>query len=477
MRDLTQRYESYSAKLADYGQEHLLRFWSSLSDPQRAELLVDLDQIDFERAMPLVDEFVRQRPSHEIPDDLQPADTLPYVPDPDHAELYERAAQRGVEAIRAGQVAAFTVAGGQGTRLGFDGPKGAYPISPVRDATLFQLFAEYLLGVERRYGARPRWYIMTSPLNHDETLHFFESGGYFGLDPSDVSFFQQAQMPVFHPDGRIALAERHRIALSPDGHGGSLHALHASGALADMRERGIEQISYFQVDNPIVHPIDPRFIGLHCLQGSQMSSKAVRKAHDLERVGNFCKADGKVMVIEYSDIPEELATAKNPDGSRRFDSGSIAIHVIDRAFVEELTTVGGAASMPWHRADKKVAVVDENGEIASPDQPNVVKLELFIFDAIPLAKNPLVLYTERGEEFSPVKNAEGDDSPATSRRDQIRRAARWLEFCGVSVPRGADSEPALKLEISPNFALDVHELRERLVAPPELKPGQDCVLA
>jgi UDP-N-acetylglucosamine/UDP-N-acetylgalactosamine diphosphorylase len=290
-------------------------------------------------------------------------------------------------------------------------------------------------------------------------------------------FFRQRQMPAFLPDGRIALAERHRVALSPDGHGGSLWALADSGALADMRQRGIDTISYFQVDNPLVHAIDPLFVGLHLVTESEMSSKAVAKASDEERVGVFCVADGKLGVIEYSDLPVELARAKNPDGTRRFDAGSIAIHVLSRAFVERLTEPGATVQLPWHRADKKVTVVDDAGQVITPASPNVVKLEMFVFDAIPLARNPLVLFTRREEEFSPVKNGEGVDSPVTARRDLVRRAARWLETCGVRVPRGADGEPAQPIEISPAYALDAVDLRQRMKSQPTLMAGEPFLMA
>ena len=193
-----------------------------------------------------------------------------------------------------------------------------------------------------------------------------------------------------------------------------------------------------------------------------MSSKAVAKAHDHERVGAFCDVDGKLQVIEYSDLPEALAVARNPDGSRRFDAGSIAIHVISRELVERLTDPRSAAPMPWHRALKRVPFVNDAGQTVNPSEPNAVKLEMFVFDAVPLAKNPLVLFTPRAEEFSPVKNAEGDDSPATTRRDLIRRAAKWLAACGVNVPRGADGEPPQPIEISPEYAIDVDDLKERL---------------
>ncbi len=471
------RYQEYARKLRRYGQTHLLDFWPELTSDQRKQLLADLDQIDFDRCTPLIQSHVRSRPAIPVPQSLEPPPTFDAAPGPEQAELYAQARRVGAGALRAGRVAAFMVAGGQGTRLGFDGPKGAFAIGPVRNAPLFQLFAESLLGVQRRFGHRPRWYIMTSLANHAETTKFFARHRYFGLTPADVLFFQQGQMPAFLPDGCIALAERHRVALSPDGHGGSLRALAERGALADMRSRGIDTISYFQVDNPLVRTLDPLFIGLHLLTESEMSSKAVHKVHDDEKVGVFCLREGRLGVIEYSDLPPELARAKERDGTRRFDAGSIAVHILSREFVERLTAPGAAVQLPWHRADKQVPIVDEYGESVTPTAPNVVKLEMFVFDAIPLARNPLVLYTQREEEFSPVKNATGADSPATTRRDLIRRAARWLEACGVAVPRDPDGEPTAALEISPAFALDAEDLREQLKSSPVLQPATPLLLA
>ena len=461
MSDTPTRYEQCRRLLARHSQEHLLRFWPELDESQRCRLLDDLDQIDFAECTRLVESLVVNQPRIPMPEKLEPAEVLPHTADASRESVYRDALRRGQESIRKGRVAAFTVAGGQGTRLGFDGPKGAFEISPIRSACLFQLFAEYLAGVERRYGRRPPWYIMTSSSNHAATVELFESHDYFGLSAADVSFFEQGQMPAFGRDGRMLLSEPHRVALAPDGHGGSLSALARSGSLSDMAERGVDIISYFQVDNPLVAAIDPLFIGLHETLGSEFSSKAVTKADDLERVGNFCIADGQLKVIEYSDLSDESARRRNPDGTRRFDAGSIAIHVFDRAFVERITS-GDVERLPWHRAEKKVTTVDESGRPVAPESPNAVKLESFVFDAIPMARNPMVMYTRREEEFSPVKNAEGADSAGTARRDMVRRAARWLEACGVAIRRDSCGEPALPIEISPSFALDAEDLKDRL---------------
>jgi UDP-N-acetylglucosamine/UDP-N-acetylgalactosamine diphosphorylase len=280
-------------------------------------------------------------------------------------------------------------------------------------------------------------------------------------------------MPAFSIDGKLLLAEKNSLALSPDGHGGSLRALRRSGALADMRTRGIEHLSYFQVDNPLVHTIDPLFIGLHDLTGSEMSSKTIPKAGPLEKVGNFVVGDGVLQVIEYSDLPETLATQTNPDGTLKFNAGSIAIHALRVSFIERLNA-GGQLKLPWHRAEKKVPYVDESGNPVKPDKPNAVKLEQFVFDAIPLAKNAIVYETDRAEEFSPVKNAEGGDSPATSRRDQVRRAARWLTAAGLSVPT-KNNEPDATIEISPLFAATAEQLKAKKF-PASIQPGGSVYL-
>jgi UDP-N-acetylglucosamine/UDP-N-acetylgalactosamine diphosphorylase len=205
-----------------------------------------------------------------------------------------------------------------------------------------------------------------------------------------------------------------------------------------------------------------------------MSSKTISKAGPLEKVGNFVEADGVVQVIEYSDLPDELAKQTNPDGSLRFNEGSIAIHALRVSFVERLNA-SGKLNLPWHRADKKVPFVDDNGNTVKPDKPNAVKLEQFVFDAIPLAKNAIVYTTDRAEEFSPVKNAEGVDSPATCRRDQIRRAARWLKDAGVEIP-AKNGEPDVTLEISPLYATSAEQLKKRKVAINKVDPGAELYL-
>jgi UDP-N-acetylglucosamine/UDP-N-acetylgalactosamine diphosphorylase len=459
--------------LSKVGQDQVLRFHGVLPPEGQQKLEGQLAALDLPLIQSLANEYVKNKPQIHLPSDIQPVKAYPRTPAPGQEQLYADALARGVQLLREGKVGAFLVAGGQGTRLGYDGPKGEYPVTPIRNKPLFQVFAEQLHNHSRTYGKIIPWYIMISEVNDTATRAFFKKHLFFGYSEADVFFFQQGMMPAFSMDGRLLLGERDSLALSPDGHGGSLRALDRSGALADMQQRGVEHLSYFQVDNPLVHTIDPLFIGLHDLTGSEMSSKTVSKAGPLEKVGNFCIGDGKTQVIEYSDLPESLARRTNADGSLVFDAGSIAIHALRVSFIERLNG-GGRLELPWHRAEKKVAYVNESGEAVKPEKPNAVKLEQFVFDAIPLAANPLVFITSRAEEFSPVKNASGDDSPQTCKRDQIRRNARWLEEAGVAVPR-ENGEPAATIEISPLYATSAEQLKQRH---PKfsIKPHIDCYI-
>lgn len=446
-----------------------------MSAPQREHLLSEIDSIPWSHLDPLVETHVRNRPEDQVCTNLEPAVVFPHQPDAGKEELYREAVVLGNELICAGKVAAFTVAGGQGTRLGFEGPKGAVTITPVREKTLFQLFAETIMTVRKRYGVDIPWYIMTNPANHMQTTGFLEDHEFFGLPPQDVVLFSQGMLPSFDLEGKILLEDKHRLALAPDGHGGSLKSLVASGALEDMASRGIEIISYFQVDNPLIKPFDPLFIGLHAKTGSQMSAKVTSKADDLERVGNICVHDGRIVVIEYSNFPDELAHAKNADGSRRFNVGNLAIHLLDVDFVNRV--IAKQFELPYHRAEKTVTWMDENGFLRTPPTPNAIKLETFVFDALSLAKNPLFLEIDRAEEFSPVKSAKGVDSVESAIRDQIRRAARWLEDAGVTIPRSSDGEPDVTVEIAPAYALDAHDVKRRVTRPPELHRGETIYIS
>lgn len=438
--------------LEQYGQQQLLQFWDELSEPERCQLSSQISAIDFANLSELIKEYVLKKPETEIPASLEPAPFYPLnATDDTMIELYEQATSQGKDLLKAGKVGCITVAGGQGTRLGFDGPKGTYPIGPISGKSLFGYFAEGIKRNSEKYGIEIPWFIMTSVINNEQTTKFFAENNYFGLNKDKVFFFVQGTMPAVGYDGKLLLESKSSLALSPDGHGGTIWALNVSGALAKMQEWGIEYLSYFQVDNPLVSVVDPKFIGLHAIKNARMSAISLSKTNAFEKLGNFCLVDGKVNIIEYSDLPDELAQSCNADGSLRFVAGSPAIHVISRSFVEELCQ-GGKPRLPWHRADKKVGYVDASGSKIKPEEPNAVKLESFIFDAMPLADITVILEADRQEAFGPTKNATGVDSAESCREMLVERDMKRLKLAGVDVS-GVEM-----VEIAPAIACDAEDV-------------------
>ena len=455
------------------GQGQVFAFWGQLDEGGRRALLDQAGEINLAEVTRLTRVLLGQDAAPGVDlTDLQPA---PYVARPENggeAAEWARARAAGEAALRAGRVAAFTVAGGQGTRLGYDGPKGTFPVTPLKRKPLFQIFAEKITAIGRRHGRPLHWFIMTSHANHARTEAFFAEHRFFGLDRARVYFFRQGRMPAVDFTGRILLESPGGIALSPDGHGGSLRALHRSGALDLMQGEGIDTISYFQVDNPLVRCIDPAFIGWHLVRGAEMSAKMIPKAYPEEKLGHFCLQRGRLVVIEYSDLPLAVQREVDPQTGRlRYLAGSIAIHILDREFVRRMAE-GGA--LPFHRADKKIATIDAAGRPVKPAAPNGAKFEMFVFDALPFARNALVIETRRADDFSPVKNADGVDSPRTAREDQLRQYARWLQRAGASLAIDASGLPAATLEVSPLFGYDEESFAESWAQrspKPEVKDG------
>ncbi len=456
-------------RLARHGQDHLLAWWAELDDARRAGLGAEVAGVDFDQLGALVAQFVGGGGGgggSDAPgaDRVGPVDVI-RLPRTDGERITQRhVAEAGGAALASGEVAVVIVAGGMGTRLGFDGPKGTFPIGPVSAASLFQVHAEKVVATGLRYGKTLPLYIMTSPDNHEATVRFFDEQGRFGLD--HVRFFVQGQMPaVDRETGKVLLAEKGRLALSPDGHGGTLNALAAPGpgggpsCLDEMRERGVRTIFYFQVDNPLVKIADPAFLGHHRQADAEMSFKVIEKVAPDEKLGLVVTVDGRPQVIEYSDLSDELAERRGPDGGLELWAGSIGIHLFERSFVERLLT---DLALPFHRALKKVPHVDNAGRPVSPSAPNAVKFERFIFDALPLARRWALVETDRWQEFEPLKNATGPDSPATVRQRMSDLFADWLEQAGASVPRRSDGSVPFGLEVSPRYALDAAELKSKI---------------
>jgi UDP-N-acetylglucosamine/UDP-N-acetylgalactosamine diphosphorylase len=466
--DLAHDVDQLRALSERFGQGHVFRFWKELDSEERSSLLRQLHGIDFQ----LMDRLARElsappRKSEEAV--LSPA---PIVRVPQTREEKEKEAEaraKGEDLLREGRVAALVVAGGQGTRLGFDGPKGAFEIGPLTRRTLFQHHAEKILATSRRYGAAIPWFLMTSEANHQATAGFFREKGLFGLPRGDVRFFQQGMIPAVDREGRFLLESRSRIFTSPNGHGGSLKALHESGSLAEMKKRGIGWIFYFQVDNPLLTLCDPVFLGYHALHGAEMSSRVVRKAGWKEKVGVIGLRDGRLTVIEYSDLPEAKARETLPDGSLKYWAGSVAIHVLSVDFVERLNQ--GGFRLPYHRAEKSVPFLDEAGVLQRPKEKNGIKFETFVFDALSEAERTVTLEALRADEFSPVKNSAGEDSPETSRQDMTAQFLRWLESSGAVIERERTGAFSGYVELSPLTALDAKDLAGRIPSGTVVRPG------
>jgi len=451
-------------KYESLGQEHLFRFWQRRPAAMKERLLADLERMDPDLVARLAARVADRDPP------LPPFGPAPFL---DMRETGQDAEARalGESLIRGGRMAFLTVAGGQGSRLGFDGPKGLFAISPIRKASLFRIFAEKLLAARRHYGAAIPWLIMTSPQNHARTLEHFEAEDWYGLGKDTVHCFVQGTLPSLSPEGKLLLAEDGGIFENPNGHGGVIEGLRESGLLETMRDQGVEELSYFQVDNPLVNVPDPVFLGCHRRAGSLISSKTVRKAYPEEKLGTIAVAGGKPLVVEYSDLPRDLMLSKDTGGGLLYPQGSIAIHVLNVGFLS-----GSRADLPYHRARKKVKALIPLEKGVEIQERDAIKFEMFVFDAIPLAERSLFFETSREEEFAPLKNREGVDSIATCIQGQVEKHARWLEICGVEVPRRGDGRSRWLIEIGPLFAADPDRLRDRGSGLPQRIEG-DTLLA
>ncbi len=444
--------------LKPHGQEQLLRFWGELDDAGRQQLARQIEAVDFEQIAAL---YEQRSETHDWA-------ALARRASPPHAvriadrigKNADEGRRRGAEALAAGKVGVLLVAGGQGSRLGFAHAKGLFPIGPVSGASLLQIHFEKTLVTARRHGASVPLYMMTSPVTHDEQVAFLQEHDRFGISAEDVVLFCQGTMPaVDAASGKLLLAERDSLFLSPDGHGGTVAALSASGALPDMRRRGIEHLFYLQVDNPLAPIGDTEFIGDHLIADSDFTSMACAKQTPHDRLGNFARIDGRLHVIEYSDLPDDVAERRDASGSLVFWAGSVAIHIFRVAFIERMLALKDA--LPFHIARKKVPHVNDVGERVEPKKPNALKFERFIFDLLPHANNPLVVEYAEQEVFAPVKNAPGArrDTPEYVQRFMVGQHRDWLRAAGTRVADG------VAVEISPRWALDAEGVAARADRP------------
>jgi UDP-N-acetylglucosamine/UDP-N-acetylgalactosamine diphosphorylase len=445
----------------DSGQEHVFDFWDQLSADARRGLLEQLEGIDLGLLKRLASGQGLAVP-HAPVEKRSSAPVVRLEGEPECASRAEGAAF-GRKLLAEGKVGVILVAGGQGSRLGFDGPKGCFAIGPLSGKSLFQLHAEKVAFLGSFSGRPLPWYIMVSSTNAAATRQFFEAHRFFGLGEENIFFFVQDMLPAIDESGKLLLESGGRVFTSPNGHGGVYEAFLKSGGLDDAERRGIEHLFHFQVDNALIRMADPLFMGLHALSGAEMSLKVLRKSDPFEKIGVVAAEDGHWKVIEYSDLSEEEARRTDTSGNLVFWAGSIAIHAFRLPFFRRVAE--GPVPLPYHVARKRIQCIDAGGKTA---QVEGLKFESFVFDALPLARKALNLEVRREEEFAPVKNKSGVDSIETARALLIAEHRRWLREAGASVSGRA--------EISPLAAPGPEWLRERL--PPEEKqhyPGDVLV--
>ena len=447
---------AWMQRVHDFGHAHLLKFWNELTADDRNHLANQIQSIDFQELANLFAGVEKAEDWAELSRKaFSPAAIRLNDPSPKYS--IDEARECGEQAIRDGKIGMVLVAGGQGTRLGFDLPKGMFQIGPVSNRSLFAMHVDSLKGAMRRYSVSIPLYVMTSTATDLQTREYFNKHHGLGLKKGELVVFCQGTMPAIDAlTGKVLMESASSIALSPDGHGGIVSALDRQGILKSASDRGIEHLFYAQVDNPLVRACDPLLIGYHLLSRSQMTTQVVKKRFGKEKVGNVVSIDGRTHIIEYSDLPDEAANRTNADGELCLWAGNIAVHVMDLGFLAE--SAKNANGLPFHRALKAVPFINEDGIVEKASTPNAIKFERFVFDLLPLAARTMVVEGDAADVFAPVKNAEGalTDTPTTSRTAVVAQHKRWLEQSGVSVSR------SVKVEINPNWALDAEEVRMKI---------------
>jgi UDP-N-acetylglucosamine/UDP-N-acetylgalactosamine diphosphorylase len=415
------RYAAIRANFEGAGQGHCLAHWSSLNPSEQEQLLVELEKINLGEVTRLYKQS-QETASGMNYDALQACPTSWFgssaaSPASDRAS-WEAA---GLDAIHNGRVGFILLAGGQGTRLGFNAPKGMYDIGLPSHKSLFQLQSERIIRMQRASNREIPWYIMTSPFTHADTVSFFKENNYFGLASSQVMFFEQGTLPAFTKDGKIIMASPGHVQVAPNGNGGIFVALEEEGILADMRRRGLLGVVVYSVDNALIKVADPLFSGFCIANGCDVAAKVVAKAYPGERVGMFAELDGKLQTVEYSELPESKSH------SPAFGHGNIAIHWFSVPFLERCVGLM-AADVKYHVALKAIDSVD--GKVDG------IKLESFIFDVFPYATTPRLFEVVREQEFAPVKNKPGSptDSPDTARKLFLSLHKSWVQApCDIEI--------------------------------------------
>ena len=405
---MEEKYKAAQEKLKKYGQEHLLNGYEKLTGDKKEKLLDTILTIDFAQIEDLyknINKKVDFKSSQIEPIEYTDKNKL-------SKEEYEKYEKIGLDLIQNNKLAVVTMAGGQGTRLGHNGPKGTYDLGLESHKSIFEILCDTLKVAKEKYGVYTSWYIMTSNDNNKATVDFFKEHNYFDYPKEKIFFFKQGELPMIDTKGKVLIGEDGLIKQAADGHGGIFYSMRNDGVIYDMKSKGIEWVFIGGVDNVLVNMVDPVLLGLATDKKVQAAGKSVVKAYPTEKVGVFCKRNGKPSVVEYSEISEEMANATNEEGELVFAESHILYNLFSLHAIEEISK----DKLPYHSAFKKAKYIDENGNLVSSDKPNAYKFEAFLFDAFESLDDMAILRVKREDEFAPVKNAEGVDSPETARQ-------------------------------------------------------------
>ena len=391
-----------------YNQEHVINLLEKLDENSQKELIDQISKIDFIQLKELYDNTKK-----EIKIRKKKIEPLKYIDKKKISKIQEEEYRNlGEEILHKGEYAVVTMAGGQGTRLGHSGPKGTFKLDVYgKGKYLFEILTENLKEANEKYGKVIPWYLMTSDDNNEETIEFFEKNNYFGYEKTAVTFFTQSELPLLDKQGKLLIGKNMKIREASDGNGGTYASLRASGCLADMKEKGIKWVFIGAVDNALLKMVDVILLGLAIKENVQIASKSVVKANPHERVGVFCKMNGHPKVIEYTELPEKMAEEVDEEGELKFGESHIMCNLYTIDAIEKISK----EHLIYHCAVKKNSYIDEEGKEVIPTEPNSYKFESFIFDAFELFDNIAILRGKREEDFAPVKNKEGVDSPKTAK--------------------------------------------------------------
>lgn len=448
-------FESASALLKQHDQEHVFRFWDRLNENEKELLLQDVREVNVPEVVEMFSETMKNMTSDQqkLDDKMNPIPAELYgAVNRSSAELLTTYEDIGLEQISLGRVGVLLMAGGQGTRLGVQYPKGMYDIGLPSGKSLYRIQGERirrLINIAgEKYGTCEGlpWFIMTSEHTMEPTRKYFEENDYFGLDKCKIIFFEQYMLPAFTFDGKIMLETTSKISKSPDGNGGIYKALRDRNILAEIKRLGVQYLHAHSVDNILVKVADPIFIGYCITKNADCGAKVVEKAYPSEPLGVVCEVDGKFQVVEYSEITEKTAEKQNPDGRLTFSAGNICNHFFTVDFLNKIA-FDYNNKLKLHVAKKKISCVDNDGNACKPDKPNGIKMEKFIFDVFEFCNRLAVWEVERDEEFSALKNAAvpgGKDNPETSRLDVFSLHRTFVEKSG-----GKFVKNDIKCEISP----------------------------